>query len=60
MCSTSKPLDDQLPEQGAIAMGDAKHWDRPLDTTLKSKGGDHFSSKNPAFQIAFYQYKQSR
>lgn len=49
-----KMLDDGLPRQGGFAVGDAKYWDRPLDTTLKLKGGDAFSNKNPAYQIHFY------
>ena len=49
-----KPLDDNLPKQGGIAVGDAKYWNRPLDSGLKAKGGDPFSNKNPSFQIAFY------
>ena len=49
-----RTLDDHLPEQGAIAVGDAKYWERPLDSALKSKSADAFSNKNPAFQIAFY------
>jgi very-short-patch-repair endonuclease len=49
-----KTLDDSLPAQGAFAVGDAKFWDRPLDSALKAKGGDPFSNKNPSYQIAFY------
>lgn len=37
----------------ALAVGDAKQWDRPLDQAL-SVGGDPFSNKNPGWQIAFY------
>ena len=35
-------------------MGDAKYWDRPLDVSLKSMGGDPFTNKNPSYQISFY------
>lgn len=49
-----KVLDDSLPAQGALAVGDAKFWDRPLDSALKTKGGDPFTNKNPSYQIAFY------
>jgi hypothetical protein len=49
-----KTLDDSLPAQGAVAVGDAKFWDRPLDSALKTKGGDPFTNKNPSYQIAFY------
>ncbi len=40
----------------ALAVGDAKSWDRPLDKALKGsgKGGDTFNNKNPSFQIFFY------
>lgn len=38
----------------AVAVGDAKHWDRPLDVSLKRAGGDPFTNKNPSYQIAFY------
>jgi hypothetical protein len=54
VANSGKTLDDTLPTQGALAVGDAKAWDRPLDSGLKSKGGDPFSNKNPSFQIAFY------
>lgn len=50
----SKTLDDSLPVQGALAVGDAKFWDRPLDSALKAKGGDPFTNKHPSYQIAFY------
>lgn len=39
---------------GGLAVGGAKHWDRPLDVTIKATGGDPFTNKNPAYQIAFY------
>ncbi len=53
-------LTDELPRQGAIAVGDAKSWDRPLDQTLhvsagtNNRGSDPFTNKNPSFQIFFY------
>ncbi len=50
----NKTLDDTLPTQGAFAVGDAKFWDWPLDTALKTKTGDPFTNKNPSYQIAFY------
>jgi hypothetical protein len=46
-------VDETLPQQGAIAVGDAKAWDRPLDQKLTG-GGDLFTNKNPSYQIAFY------
>ncbi|MEO7910958.1 MAG: hypothetical protein ABIV47_15045, partial [Roseiflexaceae bacterium] len=50
----NKTLDEALLQGHAFAVGDAKYWDRPLDSTLKSAGGDQFTNKNPAYQIAFY------
>jgi len=50
----NKTLDETLLHGKAFAVGDAKSWDRPLDTTLKSASGDQFTNKNPAYQIAFY------
>jgi hypothetical protein len=47
-------LTDALPTQGALAVGDAKKWDRPLDVTVPEKGADPFSNQIPAVQIAFY------
>ncbi len=43
-------------QHGALAVGDAKSWDRPLDKALRdgSKGSDPFNNKNPSFQIFFY------
>jgi hypothetical protein len=50
----NRMLDETLLAGRAFAVGDAKYWDRPLDVTLKQAGGDLFSNKNPAYQIAFY------
>ena len=47
-------LTDELPRQGGIAIGDAKRWNRSLDTTIKRKSQDAFLNKNPSFQIYFY------
>jgi hypothetical protein len=44
-----KVLDEAALQSKALAIGDAKHWDRPLDVNLKS-AGDPFSNKNPAYQ----------
>ncbi len=52
--SKGRTLDDGLPALGGFAVGEAKQWDRPLDTTLRQRGGDPFSNKNPSYQIAFY------
>jgi hypothetical protein len=46
-------LDDTVVARGALAVADAKYWDRPLDVALKDKGGDPFTNKNPSYQIAF-------
>lgn len=50
----NKTLTDALPSSGGLAVGDAKYWERPLDFSISAKGGDPFSNKNPAYQIAFY------
>ncbi|MCX6376820.1 MAG: hypothetical protein NTU88_12445, partial [Armatimonadetes bacterium] len=47
-------LTDALPQEGGIAIGDAKYWDRPLDIAVKQKSGDALSNKNPSYQIWFY------
>ena len=49
-----RTLDDALLASGGLAVGDAKSWERPLDVAIKVKGGDPFTNKNPAYQIAFY------
>jgi len=49
-----KTLDDHLPEQGGILIGDAKYWDRNLDMAIRVKNADALSNKNPAYQIFFY------
>lgn len=48
-----KVLDERALAGRAFAVGDAKHWDRPLDRN-RSGSGDPFTNKNPAYQIAFY------
>src|SRR6266702_5157336 len=52
----NKLLTDEILQQGAFAVGDAKSWDLPLDRTLasSSKGSDPFTNKNPSYQIFFY------
>ena len=40
----NRTLDDELLRGRAFAVGDAKHWDRPLDASLKGRG-DLFSNK---------------
>lgn len=49
-----KTLNDELPHQGGIAIGDAKRWGRSLDAAVKTQGRDAFSNKNPSYQISFY------
>ncbi|WP_376795289.1 Eco57I restriction-modification methylase domain-containing protein [Thermogemmatispora sp.] len=53
LASQGRPLDDHAAERGAIAIGDAKHWDRPLDQMVRSSS-QSFSNKNPSWQIFFY------
>lgn len=40
--------------RGALAVGDAKYWDRPLDVQLTNRSGQKLDPTNPAFQISFY------
>jgi len=47
-------LTDAALRSGGLAVGDAKHWDRPLDQALAISGGDPFTNKHPSYQIAFY------
>lgn len=54
VANKKKKLNDTLLAGQAIAVGDAKAWDRPLDVSLKRVGGDPFTNKNPSYQIAFY------
>jgi len=56
VANKNKLLTDEILQQGAFAVGDAKSWDLPLDRTLtsSSKGRDPFSNKNPSYQISFY------
>jgi type I restriction-modification system DNA methylase subunit len=52
----NRVVDAENLQHSAVAIGDAKAWDRPLDKALKEsgKGGDAFNNKNPSFQIFFY------
>jgi len=50
----NKVLDDTLLEGRAIAVGEAKAWDHPLDISPKRKEDVFYSNKNPSYQIAFY------
>jgi hypothetical protein len=52
--SRNQTLTEELLVGRAIAVGDAKAWDRPLDHVLKGVKEDQFTNKNPAYQIAFY------
>lgn len=54
IANKKKKLNDALLTGRALAVGDAKAWDRPLDISLKRVGGDPFTNKNPSYQIAFY------
>lgn len=50
----NKILTDALPDEGGIAVGDAKYWNRPLDNAIKRKSADPLSNKNPSYQIYYY------
>ncbi len=43
---------DEAALRGALAVGDAKRWDRPLDQRLRGRESE--SNANPSFQIDFY------
>lgn len=45
-------LTPELLSARAYAVGDAKHWDQPLDVSLR--GGDAFTNANPSYQIYNY------
>ena len=47
-------LTDELLKGGGIAVGDAKHWNRPLDTAVRVNPNDALSNKNPSYQICYY------
>jgi len=40
--------------EAALAVGDAKRWDRPLDKRLVNGAPDAFTNANPCFQIDYY------
>jgi hypothetical protein len=48
----NRVLDKTLPNSGGLAVGDAKHWDRPLDCAQAGAGAS--GNQNPAFQIFWY------
>ncbi len=48
VANKKKKLNDTLLAGHAIAVDDAKAWDRPLDVSLKRVGGDPFTNKNPS------------
>lgn len=47
-----RELGDRAAQYGALAIGDAKQWDVPLDQ-MRRGAGDSFSNKNPSFQLFF-------
>jgi hypothetical protein len=47
-------LTDSVASEGAFAVGDAKHWNRPLDIAVRRKNADALSNRNPSFQIYYY------
>jgi hypothetical protein len=38
----------------ALAVGDAKRWDRPLDRRILDGAPDAFTNANPCYQIDYY------
>ena len=53
VANKGKTLSESLLVPGAIAVGDAKAWERPLDVAIKTSK-DPFTNKNPSYQIDFY------
>lgn len=47
-------ITDALPQEGGIAVGDAKSWGRALDVAVRQSTGDALSNKNPSYQIYYY------
>src|SRR5260370_16344256 len=54
LANKGKKLNEVRLQGRALAVGDAKYWDRPLDVSLKSMGGYPFTHKNPSSHISFY------
>ena len=52
--NVGKKLTRALLQTTGFAIGDAKHWDCPLDIALQGARSDLFTNKNPSYQIAFY------
>lgn len=48
-----RELDDRAAQDGALAVGDAKQWDVPLDQ-MRRDTSDSSSNKNPSCQIFFF------
>lgn len=53
LANRGQAIDDLAQQRGALAVGDAKQWDVPLDQMSKG-ASTSFSNKNPSFQIFFY------
>jgi len=53
LANRGRELDERSTQYGALAVGNAKQWDVPLDQMCKG-ASDSFSNKNPSFQIFFY------
>jgi len=49
-----KMLTDTLPTHGAYAIGEAEHWDCPLDVPTKGASAKLLTNGNPSYQIASY------
>jgi len=54
IANKGKMLTDALPTQGAYAVGEAEHWDCPLDVPTKGASAKLLTNGNPSFQIASY------
>lgn len=47
-----RTLDDELLREGALAVGDSKYWERPLDVSLKGKGDPFSNNKDSEHKSA--------
>ncbi|MHB8647420.1 MAG: Eco57I restriction-modification methylase domain-containing protein [Thermomicrobiales bacterium] len=49
-----KTLTDALPTQGGYAVGEAEHWDCPLDVPTTGASKKLLTNGNPSYQVATY------
>jgi type I restriction-modification system DNA methylase subunit len=54
IANKNKILTDALRTQGAYAVGEAEHWECPLDVPTKGASAKLLTNGNPSYQIATY------